>query len=100
MRYTKKQIKVMRARLQEYVDLGWNGKRASIKIPCPLCLAMNCWCEKCPLYGCSEKTIYRRRGLAMYADRLSQRRTAARAHAYWLVRRYNAADEGGEWSIE
>jgi hypothetical protein len=26
-------------------------------------------------------------------------RETARAHANWLVRCYNAADEGGEWSI-
>lgn len=67
MKYTKKQIEVMRRYLQRFIDIGWNESNDPMLLP---------------ICGPGGDV-----------------RAAARAHARWLVRRYNAADEGGTWEI-
>jgi hypothetical protein len=108
MKYTKKQIKVMRARLQEYVDIGWNAGVEPLQV-CPFCNLFGpkpgSGCGYCPVYGgwgCNDFTPMARRELIMAAGTRYEEahREAAREHAHWMVRCFNVADEGGEWSIE
>jgi 3'-phosphoadenosine 5'-phosphosulfate sulfotransferase (PAPS reductase)/FAD synthetase len=106
MKYTREQIATMRSRLQEYVDIGWNKAPRQLNL-CPLCKSMtgtrNIGCFPCPLAlkdgspGCTGDMTERRWNILLCDEPFS--RKEARAHARWLVRCYNAADESGEWSI-
>jgi hypothetical protein len=106
--YTKRQIEIMCARLQEYVDIGWN-KGTTALTRCKFCIVFvgddEDICGTCPM-GVSEvcdlldatdrRDVIEAAGTQYEAGH----REAARVHALWLVGRYNSADEGGEWSIE
>jgi hypothetical protein len=113
MRYSDDQIAVMLERLQEYVDIGWNNTPRQLGL-CLLCQYMKNRsgfdCEKCfpcPLAlkngspGCMGKHRLRRLSIRYSGESNdSEARKAARIHARWLMKCYNAADENGEWSIE
>jgi hypothetical protein len=108
VRYTLGQIAVMRARLQEYVDIGWNEGSVALKV-CGFCDVFvpddESPCGICPMKvsgACGNSGSKDRRGAIEDAGTRyeAEHREAARVHANWLVEYYNAADEGGEWSIE
>ena len=98
-KWTKREERVLLGRLQEYVDIGWNGGKENIS-PCPLCALYqsppSTSCRGCPLADyerencCPPDASYRRNSLR-HGSTGKARSLIAKAHARWLMKRFNAA---------
>jgi hypothetical protein len=93
VRYTRKEIEIMREYLQQWIDLGWNAATRADNA-CPFGAKKEA-CVRCSIGRDGFDDCRELKRLPHSTDS-----EGARRHARWLLSRYNAADEGGEWSIE